>query len=190
MVGAEGQSEDSVVLRVGRRHSCSHLGANQPFAGLMRCQSVLCARVWKKKCLPSAFWAANCRGWWGGVTTCACVPLWNVSRLTCRLWCQCWLFFFFFFPPFPFFLLLLPSPSPHFFSPSLFAHYATMTEAELSFPPAARARMQLPINAMCSVNSVRHPRVAAPHEQDKQGGLAVFPLGVANLWRANGGLRH
>lgn len=48
MVGAEGQSEDSVVLRVGRRHSCSHLGANQPFAGLMRCQSVLCARVWKK----------------------------------------------------------------------------------------------------------------------------------------------
>lgn len=58
-----------------------------------------------------------------------------------------------------------------------------MTEAELSFPPAARARMQLPINAMCSVNSVRHPRVAAPHEQDKQGGL--FFLWA---WPTSGGL--
>lgn len=94
-------------LRVGQRHSRSHLCANQPFGWLMRCQLVVC--VWKEKTSPFAFLAANCRGWWGGVTMC----VYMCATLECKqadvLLVVPVLRFFFFFSCF------LPSPSPLFF---------------------------------------------------------------------------
>lgn len=74
------------------------------------------------KPLPLAFWLQIAGAGGGGVTMCVCVPLWSAGRLTCRLWCQHSALF----SP-----LLLAFALPF---ASFLAYYATVTEAELSFP--------------------------------------------------------
>lgn len=85
--------------------------------------------------LSLLFWLQT-EGDWGGVPVFVCVPLWDVGRLTCSLWCQCCAFLSCFSLLFFFFSL---------------AYYASVTEAELSFPPAGRTRIQPAINAIYSV---------------------------------------
>lgn len=101
---AQGQREDSVALRVGQKHSRSHLCANQPFGWLMRC-----LRVWKN--LSLRLFGCKLQGLVGrSNNVCMCATL-ECKQADVLLVVPVLSFFLLLFL---FFLLRLPSPSPLF----------------------------------------------------------------------------
>lgn len=133
---AQGQHEDRAVLWVGHRDSRSHLWANQPFSWLMRC----CLAVHMENL---SLWLFGCKLQGlvgvGGNNVCMCATL-ECKQADVPL----------VVPAFSSFFPLLAFALPF---ASFLAYYATVTEAELSFPLQWRQecdQLMLQLTLSCS----------------------------------------